>query len=124
MDHNHQRPLPQGDVVDFDAVVIGVSMLDSIKLDWRDAVAWADDYVKRMQGDREKDPYERLSTREREVLPMLADGRTNHDVADRLHISPNTVQTYRQRIMRKLDLHSKTEILKYALRKRLISLDP
>ena len=82
------------------------------------------DYVKRMKADVDKDPYERLSTREREVLPMLADGRTNHDIGDVLHISPNTVQTYRQRIMRKLDLHSKTELLKYALRKRLISLEP
>ena len=82
------------------------------------------DYVNRMQADTDKDPYERLSTREREVLPMLADGRTNHEIADLLHISPNTVQTYRQRVMRKLDLHSKTELLKYALRKRLISLEP
>ena len=82
------------------------------------------DYVKRMQTDSGKDPYDRLSTREREVLPMLADGRTNHEIAETLHVSPDTVQTYRQRVMRKLDLHSKTELLKYALRKRLISLEP
>ena len=54
---------------------------------------------------------------------MLADGATNHEIADHLHISPNTVQTYRQRIMRKLDLHCKTELLKYALRKRFIGLE-
>ena len=63
-----------------------------------------------MQADGDKDPYEKLSAREREVLPMLADGRTNHEIGDHLHISPNTVQTYRQRIMRKLDLHSKTDV--------------
>ena len=82
------------------------------------------DYLKRMRTGAGDDPYERLSTREREVLPMVANGLTNHEIADTLHVSPNTVQTYRQRIMRKLDLHSKIELLKYALRKRLISLEP
>ena len=90
----------------------------------RMATMLVDDYVKRMRADGDNDPYGKLSTREREVLPMLADGATNHEIADHLHLSPNTVQTCRQRIMRKLDLHSKTELLKYALRKRLISLEP
>ena len=80
------------------------------------------DYLRRTHSGDGKDSYERLSTRE--VLPLLADGHTNHEIGDSLHVSPHTVQTYRQRIMRKLDLHSKTELLKYALRKRLIGLDP
>ena len=82
------------------------------------------DYLRRMQAENTEDSYSRLSEREREVLPLLGDGRTNHDIAVALHLSPYTVQTYRQRIMRKLDLHSRTELLKYALRRRLISLEP
>ena len=65
-----------------------------------------------------------MNAREREVLPLLAENHTNQEIADLLHLSPYTVQTYRQRITRKLDLHSRMELLKYALRKRLISLDP
>ena len=48
---------------------------------------------------------------------------THHTIADLLHVSPYTVQTYRQRIMRKLDLHSGTELLRYALKKGLVSLE-
>ena len=67
--------------------------------------------------------YQKLSGRERQVLPLLAESYTNQEIASQLHWSPFTVQTYRQRIMRKLDLHSRTELLKYALRNRLISLE-
>ena len=81
------------------------------------------DYIKRTRTRQGEEGYDRLSTREREVLPLLAESHTNQEIASRLHLSPYTVQTYRQRIMRKLDLHSRTDLLKYALRKRLISLD-
>ena len=82
------------------------------------------DYLKRMQTPQSKDDYQRLSMREREVLLLLAESHTNQEIADILFLSPYTVQTYRQRIMRKLDIHSRSELLKYALRKRLVSLDP
>ncbi|MFQ5872947.1 MAG: response regulator [Dehalococcoidia bacterium] len=81
------------------------------------------DYMKRLQGGEGQDEYERLSAREREVLPLLADDRTNQDIAELLHISPYTVQTHRQHIMQKLNLHSRGELLKYALRRGLISLE-
>ena len=81
------------------------------------------DYVKRTDTSYGDDAYERLSVREREVLPLLAEGRANEEIASLLSVSPYTVQTYRQRIMKKLDLHSRTELLKYALRRGLISLD-
>ena len=81
-------------------------------------------YLKSMRPGQSEDTYEKLSTREREVLPLLAESHTNHEIADSLHLSPYTVQTYRQRIMRKLDLHSRSDLLKYALRRRIISLDP
>ena len=80
-------------------------------------------YIRRMETGRRGDEYDNLSVREREVLPLLAESHTNQEIANMLHLSPYTVQTYRQRIMRKLDLHSRTELLKYALRRRLISLD-
>ena len=58
------------------------------------------------------------------MLPFLAESYTNQEIAEILHLSPYTVQTYRQRIMRKLDLHSRTDLLKYALRKKIVSLGP
>ena len=81
-------------------------------------------YLNNMRTGQGEDTYEKLSTREREVLPLLAESHTNHEIADSLHLSPYTVQTYRQRIMRKLDLHSRSDLLKYALRRKIISLDP
>ena len=81
------------------------------------------DYLRRTQAAQGNDAYSNLSPREREVLPLLAESHTNHGLAEMLYLSPYTIQTYRQRIMRKLDLHSRTELQKYALRRRLISLD-
>jgi|TARA_Y100000031_G_scaffold126471_1_gene143579 two-component system response regulator NreC len=82
------------------------------------------DYLMRVQSGHTADTYTQLSLREREVLPLLAESHSNREIAGQLHLSPYTVQTYRQRIMRKLDLHNRTELLRYALRKELISLDP
>ena len=81
------------------------------------------DYVKHFRAGEETDTYVKLSAREREVLPLLADGQTNNHIAELLHLSPFTVQTYRQRIMKKLDLHGRTELLKYALRRKLVKMD-
>ena len=55
---------------------------------------------------------------------MLAEGRSIHDIANELHISRYTVQTYRQRIMHKLAVHSSTQLLMYALRRGLVHLEP
>lgn len=81
------------------------------------------DYVKRTDSSYSEDAYNRLSMREREVLPLLAEGRTNEDIASMLSVSPYTIQTYRQRVMKKLDLHNRTDLLKYALRRGLITLE-
>ena len=81
------------------------------------------DYVKRGQREPGDDSYYSLTGREREVLPMLANALTNRQIAEKLYVSPNTVQTYRQRIMKKLDLHNGIDILKYALCKGIVSLD-
>ncbi len=81
------------------------------------------DYVRNIRAGEENDTYVKLSSREREVLPLLAEGETNNHIAELLHLSPFTVQTYRQRIMKKLDLHSRTDLLKYAIRRKLVKMD-
>ncbi len=68
------------------------------------------------------DPYDKLSKREREILPLLAESRSNDEIGLQLQISPYTVQTHRQRIMGKLDLHNKTDLLRYALRRGFVDL--
>lgn len=61
-----------------------------------------------------------LSRREKQVLELVADGLTNIQIGERLGISPKTVSRHRERIMNKLDLHSSTELVKYAIRTGLI----
>jgi two-component system response regulator NreC len=68
------------------------------------------------------DSYERLTDREREVLILVAEGYTNQQIADMLHVSPKTVDGHRTSLMSKLDLHDRTEVVKYALRRQLIEL--
>ena len=61
-----------------------------------------------------------LTKRETELLAHLADGATNMEIADTLHISPKTVARHRENIMRKLKLRNRTELVKYAIRKGII----
>jgi DNA-binding NarL/FixJ family response regulator len=75
------------------------------------------------QSDVKVDPYERLTEREREMLKLIADGRPTREIADLLFLSPSTVLAYRTRIMDKLDIHNRTDLIKYALRKGLITID-
>jgi two-component system response regulator NreC len=64
--------------------------------------------------------YGGLSPREREVLTLVAQGKTNQEIAADLFLSVNTVQTHRAHIMEKLNLHNRTELIKYAIQKGLI----
>ncbi len=80
-----------------------------------------EDYLQRTDG--ETDPYERLTDREREVLQLVAEGRTNQEIADLLVLSMKTVLGHRAKIMEKLDIHSRTDLIKYAIRRGLISID-
>jgi DNA-binding NarL/FixJ family response regulator len=72
---------------------------------------------------REDDPYDRLTNREREIIRLIADGWTSHAIADSLSISVKTVLGHRTKIMGKLDIHSRTELVKYAIRKGITSVD-
>jgi DNA-binding NarL/FixJ family response regulator len=82
-----------------------------------------EDYVRRVRGTEARDADEPLTTREREVLKLIAEGNTNHQIAEQLTVSKKTIESHRANIMRKLDLHDVTELVKYALRKGLIKLD-
>jgi two-component system response regulator NreC len=79
-----------------------------------------EDYLGRVQAGKEADSYQTLSEREREVLKLTAEGYTAQEIADKLILSPKTVDTYRQRVMDKLNLHHRAELVKYALRKGLL----
>jgi two-component system response regulator NreC len=81
-----------------------------------------EDYRLEASAKRGRDPYEELTAREREVLRLLAEGHTAREIADMLVISPKTVDSHRTRFMAKLDLRNRAELIKYALRKKIISL--
>ena len=66
------------------------------------------------------DPYETLTTREREVLHLAAEGGSNTEVAVRLGISPRTAETHRANLMRKLGLHSQTDLVRYAMKRGIL----
>jgi two-component system response regulator NreC len=78
-------------------------------------------YLDRVQQGQERDSYDGLTEREREVLKFIAQGFSGTEIAERLVISPKTVDTYRERIMSKLNLHHRHELVKYALRKGLLT---
>jgi two-component system response regulator NreC len=80
-----------------------------------------DAYLRCECADR-TDSYERLTDREREVMILVAEGYTNQQIAEMLHVSPKTVDGHRTHLMSKLELHDRTEVVKYALRRNLIDL--
>ncbi|MDQ6662003.1 MAG: response regulator transcription factor [Chloroflexota bacterium] len=78
------------------------------------------DYLQRVRTGEEKDSYSSLTEREREILKLVAEGFTNNQIAERLVISPKTVDTHRTHVMDKLNLHSRAELVKYAMRRGLL----
>jgi DNA-binding NarL/FixJ family response regulator len=80
-----------------------------------------DDYMRQLQQRGVEDSYELLTTREREILQLLAEGRSNKDIARLLDLSLYTVETHRSNIMQKLNLHGMPELMLYAIRKGVIS---
>ncbi len=81
----------------------------------------ADEYTRTMQRRGLDDTYALLSPREKEVLQLIAEGKSNKDVAEILSLSTYTVESHRTRIMQKLDLHNTAELVLYAVRKKIIS---
>jgi two-component system response regulator NreC len=81
------------------------------------------EYIQQAEATAEKDSYDQLTDREREVLQLIAEGHPNREIADLLHISVKTVETHRANLMDKLDVHSTAELTQYAIRKGVISTD-
>ena len=79
-----------------------------------------EDYVRTLHQRGLTDSYHLLTDREKEVLPLLAEGRSNKEVATLLELSLSTVETHRANLMQKLNLHNTAEIVLYAVRKGLI----
>lgn len=80
-----------------------------------------EDYVREIRRRGVNDSYETLSSREREVLHLIVEGKANKEVAALLNISPYTVETHRRNLQEKLNLHNFAELVLYAVRKGLIS---
>jgi two-component system, NarL family, response regulator NreC len=80
-----------------------------------------EDYMRQLQQRGLQDSYDLLTDREKEILQLLAEGKTNKEVATILDLATATVETHRTRLMQKLDLHSSADIVLYAVRKKIIS---
>ena len=79
-----------------------------------------EDYTRQLQLRGGEDSYELLSPRERGILQMIAEGKSNKEIAQMLNLSPHTVETHRTHILQKLNLHSVPELILYAVRKGVI----
>jgi RNA polymerase sigma factor (sigma-70 family) len=80
-----------------------------------------DDHLRELEANGVDDSYDLLTDREREVLQLVAEGKTNKEIANVLNISPYTIDTHRSHILQKLNLHSAPELILYAVRKGIIS---
>jgi len=80
-----------------------------------------DDYVREIRTKRIEDSYESLTSREREILQLLAEGKANKEIAGALNLSLYTIETHRRNLQDKLNLHSFPELVLYAVRNRVIS---
>ncbi len=83
--------------------------------------ALLEDYMRVLKQHGLSDSFDLLTVREKEVLQLLAEGRTNKEVAALLDVSPYTVESHRTNLMQKLNIHNTAEIVLYAVRKRLVS---
>ena len=81
------------------------------------------DYVEHPDDRAMEDPLARLSAREREILPLVAEGRSSAEIANILYLSPKTVDSYRSLLMKKLGIKNLPDLIKFAIKKRLTSLE-
>jgi DNA-binding NarL/FixJ family response regulator len=86
------------------------------------ATALIEECQQKVSTEGDKDPYQLLTDREREVLKLIAEGYTAREIADMLVVSPKTVEWYKTSLMNKLNIHNKTDLIKFAIRKRVITL--
>ncbi len=86
------------------------------------AAALIEERQQKTTADVEKDPIQLLTDREREVLKLVVEGYTAREIADMLVVSPKTVEWYKTSLMNKLNIHNKTDLIKFAIRKAVITL--
>ena len=84
------------------------------------SAALAEKLASRLTPEQERPPHERLSDREYRVMWLLASGRTLHQIAEEMRLSPSTVSTYRGRILKKLGLNTNVDLVHYAMKHKLI----
>ncbi len=82
-----------------------------------------EEYSRRAEASAPEDNYEQLTGREREVLQLVAEGRSNREIAETLHVAVKTVEAHRSNLMDKLDIHNTADLTRYALRKGVIAED-
>ena len=80
-----------------------------------------DDYLHRVQAGEESESYSLLTEREREILGLTAEGSSAREIGEKLALSPRTVERHRANLMEKLNLHNRSEVVKYAIRKGMVS---
>ncbi len=103
------------------AEAIRVVISGQFYLSSRVAASVTKDYVRHLSGTSDPSTHSNLTAREREVLQLLAEGKSKKQVALQLNMSVKTVETHRQKIMEKLDIYSIAELTKYAIREGLTS---
>jgi two-component system response regulator NreC len=113
-----KRASPEDLLAAIDVVAAGEVFLHPVV-----ASALVQDYLRRVRSGTERESYDGLTPRQREVLTLIAEGLSNQDIASQLGISVRTVERHRENIMGRLNLHSRTDLVKYALRKGLIQLE-
>ena len=86
------------------------------------AASLVEEYQQKPSSDGATDLYQRLTDRERTVLKLVVEGHTAREIAEMLVVSPKTVEWYRTSLMNKLGIHNKTDLIKFAIRKRIINL--
>jgi DNA-binding NarL/FixJ family response regulator len=86
------------------------------------AAALVDECQQKVTIEGERDSYQQLTDREREVLKLIAEGYTAREIAEMLVVSPKTVEWYKSSLMNKLNIHNRTDLIKFAIRKRVITL--
>jgi len=85
------------------------------------ATALVDEQQKKTPAEGVQDPYKHLTDREREVFKLVAEGYTTREIAAMLVVSPKTVEWYKNNLMNKLNIHNKTDLIRFAIRKRVIA---
>ena len=79
--------------------------------------------LSRLTAGREEDPYDDLTPRERQVLQLIAEGKTNRAIAETLELAVKTVDTHRAHLMKKLNIHDQTTLVKYAIRRGIVQVN-